>query len=660
MKSKFKYFWGLMVFTFFIITFPHLSDSATITYTYDNLNRLTKVVYGDGTTEEFTYDSAGNRLTHTIKDNIPPSPPQNIKYSGSGFGSIRISWDPNTDSDLAGYKVYYGKSSGNYENSIDVGNVTAYNLSGLIPGITYYITVTSYDTSGNESASLMEISGAPKQGLLYDDFSGEKIDLNKWRYGEFVREIREFNGGDYKLYLQTITPNPSVMKTFPYNVRNNIGFTNPNSINSIQAQVTIIESNISGTGRTYTYLGGRFYNDGTSGGGYAGDIWAEVSIRRASDGLSARYYIAKYITPDGTTMQDLKWGTFSTLITVGTPYILYIDYNPSINQFTFKVESETITVMPSELPPRAGPPNMPWKGLHTVSRAYNPTDTASLSATFDDVYVNSFLYDDFSSEVIDSSKWVNYEFVREIMDGKLRSGIRSSSASSYTISNRLEFIDPSLIDTISAKATLLDRQNEHDIDSVSAYIGGIYYNDGTPGGGYMGDVLASVGIGGSGINPTAGWRLSKFTDYTGQNTETVASSLFSTPINLGDTYDLFIQWDGSKFTFKLNDEVDYYSPITSINTPNNPRRELTTIIRNPGGKEGMIEALFDDVYIGITLKEDFDRDGDVDGLDLAVFASEFGRTDCNSLSPCKGDLDSDGDVDKDDLALFAEEFGKTY
>jgi hypothetical protein len=303
---------------------------------------------------------------------------------------------------------------------------------------------------------------------------------------------------------------------------------------------------------------------------------------------------------------------------------------------------------------------MPWKGLHTVSRVYNPTDTASLSSTFDDVYVNSFLYDDFSSEVIDSNKWVNYEFVREIVDGKLRSGVRSSSASNYTISNRLEFIDPSLIDTISAKATLLDRQNEHDIDSVSAYIGGIYYNDGTPGGGYMGDVLASVGIGGSGINPTAGWRLSKFTDYTGQNTETVASGLFSTPINLGDTYDLFIQWDGSKFTFKLNDEVDYYSPITSINTPNNPRRELTTIIRNPGGKEGMIEALFDDVYIGITLKEDFDRDGDVDGLDLAVFASEFGRTDCNSLSPCKGDLDSDGDVDKDDLALFAEEFGKTY
>jgi len=27
-------------------------------------------------------------------------------------------------------------------------------------------------------------------------------------------------------------------------------------------------------------------------------------------------------------------------------------------------------------------------------------------------------------------------------------------------------------------------------------------------------------------------------------------------------------------------------------------------------------------------KGDFDRDGDVDGSDLAIFAADFGRTDC--------------------------------
>ena len=40
-----------------------ISSAATITYTYDSLNRITKVEHENGVIEEFTYDSAGNRLT---------------------------------------------------------------------------------------------------------------------------------------------------------------------------------------------------------------------------------------------------------------------------------------------------------------------------------------------------------------------------------------------------------------------------------------------------------------------------------------------------------------------------------------------------------------------------------------------------------------------
>ena len=57
---------------------------------------------------------------------------------------------------------------------------------------------------------------------------------------------------------------------------------------------------------------------------------------------------------------------------------------------------------------------------------------------------------------------------------------------------------------------------------------------------------------------------------------------------------------------------------------------------------------------------DFDHDGDVDGSDLAVFAADFGRTDCTgSPDPCEGDFDDDGDVDGSDLAVFAADFGRT-
>jgi len=56
---------------------------------------------------------------------------------------------------------------------------------------------------------------------------------------------------------------------------------------------------------------------------------------------------------------------------------------------------------------------------------------------------------------------------------------------------------------------------------------------------------------------------------------------------------------------------------------------------------------------------DFDVDGDVDGSDLAVFAADFGRTDCGIPTTCPGDFNNDGDVDGLDLAIFAADFGRT-
>ena len=56
---------------------------------------------------------------------------------------------------------------------------------------------------------------------------------------------------------------------------------------------------------------------------------------------------------------------------------------------------------------------------------------------------------------------------------------------------------------------------------------------------------------------------------------------------------------------------------------------------------------------------DFDGDGDVDGSDLAVFAADFGRTDCDTGEECEGDFDKDCYVDESDLAAFAAEFGHT-
>jgi len=66
-------------------------------------------------------------------------------------GSATISWRANAESDLAGYRLYYGTSSRSYGPPVPAGRVTQYTLANLTDGRTYYFGVTALDFSGNES-----------------------------------------------------------------------------------------------------------------------------------------------------------------------------------------------------------------------------------------------------------------------------------------------------------------------------------------------------------------------------------------------------------------------------------------------------------------------------------------------------------------------------
>jgi hypothetical protein len=76
-----------------------------------------------------------------------------------GFASsLNVTWSANNETDLAGYQVYYGLQSKTYGTLVDVGKATGYQITNVQSGSTYYIAVTAYDTSGNESAKSSEIS----------------------------------------------------------------------------------------------------------------------------------------------------------------------------------------------------------------------------------------------------------------------------------------------------------------------------------------------------------------------------------------------------------------------------------------------------------------------------------------------------------------------
>ena len=84
-------------------------------------------------------------------------------FSAAQTEQIRLAWDRNTETDIAGYKVYYGNVSrsvnGGYQHFIDVtGNPQSPTCTlTLDVGKTYYVAVTAYDSSTNESGYSVEL-----------------------------------------------------------------------------------------------------------------------------------------------------------------------------------------------------------------------------------------------------------------------------------------------------------------------------------------------------------------------------------------------------------------------------------------------------------------------------------------------------------------------
>ncbi len=78
--------------------------------------------------------------------------------STQGFAAqVTLAWDANTDPGVAGYKLYYGKTSRTYGTPVDVGKVTVFTLTGIEEGKNGYFAVTAYDANRNESAFSTEL-----------------------------------------------------------------------------------------------------------------------------------------------------------------------------------------------------------------------------------------------------------------------------------------------------------------------------------------------------------------------------------------------------------------------------------------------------------------------------------------------------------------------
>ncbi|WP_413936667.1 BACON domain-containing protein [Nitrospira sp. BLG_1] len=123
------------------------SANGTITANVDT----SKAIQGENqATVTVTSGTVIKTVTITLTLNAPSS------------SSATLTWKANSETDLAGYKVYRSTISGKYDqgNVITMlrGNVTSYQATGLQFGKTYFFVVTAFDIAGNESGYSNEVS----------------------------------------------------------------------------------------------------------------------------------------------------------------------------------------------------------------------------------------------------------------------------------------------------------------------------------------------------------------------------------------------------------------------------------------------------------------------------------------------------------------------
>lgn len=73
--------------------------------------------------------------------------------------SVTLEWDPNTEPDIAGYRIYARPLGGAFlVPTLTVTNGVRGQITGLTPGTTWFFVATAYNTSELESEYSNEVS----------------------------------------------------------------------------------------------------------------------------------------------------------------------------------------------------------------------------------------------------------------------------------------------------------------------------------------------------------------------------------------------------------------------------------------------------------------------------------------------------------------------
>jgi len=143
--------------------------------------------------------------------------------------STVLTWNPSPDTNVVGYKLYYGTACQVYTTNLVVGNVTNITIHGLAAGTTYYFAATSYDAAGDESAFSNEASYAvPNPPPTLDPIADLAINENAGGQNLNVTGIASGNPGQNQtLTVTAASSNPTLIPAPAIN------YTSPNTTGTL-------------------------------------------------------------------------------------------------------------------------------------------------------------------------------------------------------------------------------------------------------------------------------------------------------------------------------------------------------------------------------------------------------------------------------------------
>jgi hypothetical protein len=98
--------------------------------------------------------------SRTPQDKFPPAVPAGLR-ADLAPNSASLVWEPDSDADLAGYRVYRSTDGGAWEKLADVSAIPTYSDTTIEHGKHYRYAVSAFDKVGNESERCAPVEIAP-------------------------------------------------------------------------------------------------------------------------------------------------------------------------------------------------------------------------------------------------------------------------------------------------------------------------------------------------------------------------------------------------------------------------------------------------------------------------------------------------------------------